>query len=739
MESVSLDPAVAVVDITAWLRLLQPDDPAAVFEVRIPRCPDRAGGSYRSTWAGYFQVPQIQAAAQAVARIDHDQQPDGIYVTLNPVRPELLARSINTIKPKADATTADADILLRRWLFLDLDPKRPAKVSATDAEMTAAIDLASRMTEQLAAEGWPQPIRCASGNGAYLLYRLELPNDQPTTDLIKRVLARLAARFNTDQVDIDQATFNAARIVKVMGTHGRKGDHLVNVPGLEDRPHRLARCLDVPPSCEVVTLEQLEQLAGPGGAPAPPASSPRQHQRAIAGSFDTFDHTAEGVQGYLERHGVSIARVIDTPGGTKLILEQCPITNIDGTDTSVAVIVGHDGLITFHNLHNRAMGLEWVDVRDELEPGYKDWRKAQKDWPRHPMGGEVPRPPIRTLDHDLIEAQTWLASQHGRPSLGLLTGTFAKLDERTMGLRGLILLASLPGIGKTSLGLQLGLDIVAHAYQKPDPRQGRVCFVFFSFEMARRAMALRVMARASGLPWAKLVLGESGTYGYSPDPDDGLRFSPKDRTAYARGIEQLEVVANRIVIIDGEDVPTGGLAHPATWLFDRIADAKTATESDRAFVLIDNLQAIPVWNDPAGGHAWRTDLDRDRFVMSELLKVSREISAGAVADAVMVISEQTKAGFGGSDMASVLGSGRSVYSPDVVMFLRPDPAQDEAEPTSPGETELDLVIMKARDGMTRGAVPLTFNHRITQFTENRGRAPFKRVIKPRKRGGKTER
>ena len=37
----------------------------------------------------------------------------------------------------------------------------------------------------LAGLGWPAPVVIDSGNGAYLLYRIDLPNDDQATALVK--------------------------------------------------------------------------------------------------------------------------------------------------------------------------------------------------------------------------------------------------------------------------------------------------------------------------------------------------------------------------------------------------------------------------------------------------------------------------------------------------------------------------------------------------------------------------
>jgi hypothetical protein len=244
-----------------FIRLLH--EPESVFEVRIPRCPHRRGDGFTSTASGYFTDPDA-AAAQAI-KADPNYQPQGVYITLNPVRRDLLARADGQLH-QARHTTSDAEITRRRWFFLNLDPVRPPGISATENELTAALITAKTICAALSEEGWPQPIASISGNGTYLLYRVDLPNDDSTTDLLRRVLHRLADRFDTDHAKLDRSTYNASRIVKIMGTYARKGHHTA------ERPHRQAEFV-APASVEVVSVDQLRAVAEPA-EPADQVQSP---------------------------------------------------------------------------------------------------------------------------------------------------------------------------------------------------------------------------------------------------------------------------------------------------------------------------------------------------------------------------------------------------------------------------------------------------------------------------------
>ena len=174
------------------------------------------------THSGYFDDHTL--LAEQVEALDADPSVAGIYVTLNVVNPALLARRANRIKlrlSRKDATTADADIIRRRWFPVDIDPVRPSGVSSTDAEHDAALGAAERIAIWLTEQGFGAPIRADSGNGAHLLYRIDLPNDAEATVLIKGCLATLDALFSNEAVTVDTANHNAARIWKLYGTMSR--------------------------------------------------------------------------------------------------------------------------------------------------------------------------------------------------------------------------------------------------------------------------------------------------------------------------------------------------------------------------------------------------------------------------------------------------------------------------------------------------------------------------------------
>ncbi len=349
--------------------LFQPGD---VFEVRAPDCRERRDARYAFTCSGYFTFETLDAAAAAIAELDRSGIAPGIYVTMNPVAPALLARAANRIKTRARETTTDKDIVGRRWLLIDVDPVRPAGVSSTNGELALALERARAIAEYLTSIGWPAPILAMSGNGYHLLYRVDLPADDG--GLVKAVLAALAVRFSDEMVAVDRSVHNAARIVKVVGTMSRKGDDLRGAPGLEDRPHRRAEIIAAPEQLAAVAEERLRAVAdakdGPDDATRANVVAPVANGGDDNGRFDC---TPAGVRAWLEARGVAVKGERRNGDKTLLLLERCPINpDIASTGGSdIAVLVGDDGKLAYCNLHNRGQAYTWHDLRRVLDPSYE--------------------------------------------------------------------------------------------------------------------------------------------------------------------------------------------------------------------------------------------------------------------------------------------------------------------------------------------------------------------------------
>lgn len=228
-------------DITRALQFLfQPGDTVELCCIgpRVAQSRLWEGRAYgKAVVAGWFDDHEkLAAMAQA---LDEQANAAGIYVCLNPVTSALLGRANNRLIAGV-SRTGDHEILRRRTILIDVDPKRPAGISSTDEEKESAEETILQVRDWLYAQGWPEPLFADSGNGWHLLYRVDLPADDATKDNLQALLQSLAAQFDTEQAQVDCSVFNAARLVKLYGTHVRKGDSTT------DRPHRMARIISIP-------------------------------------------------------------------------------------------------------------------------------------------------------------------------------------------------------------------------------------------------------------------------------------------------------------------------------------------------------------------------------------------------------------------------------------------------------------------------------------------------------------
>jgi putative DNA primase/helicase len=353
--------AVNVVDIERSLRLLV--SPGATFEIR-------ALGTERGrmvTLSGYFTDP-----ARATQEISHTcKNMIGVYTTLNPVRPELLARRAHRIAPvlEKNTTTSDTHILRRTRLLIDIDGVPVAGISASDQEHQAAIDLASEIEDELARRGWPRPLRGDSGNGAHLDYAIDLPAEDE--GLVERVLHAAQARFGCTVGDvtlkIDTTNKNPARITKIFGTPARKGDNL------PERPHRLSRILAAPDELEPVTRAQLEAFVA--------EFAPVQQPAAKRAPSSSSNPTTLDVRDWLSKHGLEVKGESPWRGGTMYELAVCP-QNPDHNRGEAHVEQHASGAISA-GCHHESCKWDWAWLREQHDPkparSARDTRDELKD------------------------------------------------------------------------------------------------------------------------------------------------------------------------------------------------------------------------------------------------------------------------------------------------------------------------------------------------------------------------
>jgi hypothetical protein len=323
-----------------------------VVEVRVVKA------GKLGTVSGYFQLPEHRE--EMVAAVEEHSGKFSIYWTINPAHPDLLARANNRTKPYQIYTTEDRAITKRNWLAIDIDPERFAGISSSAAEKADAKLVMIDMVNWLSEQGWPLPIRATSGNGYHILYRINLPNDEVSTELVKGVLTALAAKFDNPKAHVDGTLYNASRILKAYGTVACKGD------STDERPHRYAQ-MTVPSSAvQVVTLEQLKAVA---------AMTPKQEKKKSTGDGSW---TKELVEAGFKAARFDVRPPLPFKGGLKW-QHDCWV-NSDHRCPDAFTVLDTKGWVSAKCSHHSCpAGLnarEWVDVMET-----KAGTKIEK--PRH--------------------------------------------------------------------------------------------------------------------------------------------------------------------------------------------------------------------------------------------------------------------------------------------------------------------------------------------------------------------
>ena len=305
----------------------------------------------KGTISGYFN--DEEKLIQTVHKYDGAYN---IFFTLNEINPDIAARSVNRMTEWAKHTTTDAEIIRRNWILIDLDPERPAGISATDEELGYAKSVSGQVENFLKEENLPEPVQAMSGNGYHLLLPVDLPNNAETTTMVKAFLELLHTKFSNEHVKVDTSTYNAARITKLYGTVACKGD------STEARPHRRSEILSIPEAITPATREQLERLIPEKEEQvkqqpkAPLAKKPGKTKGKANAVYQKID-----VKKYCALHGFEIAREKEYMDGTCYILDSCP-WNPEHTDTAAYIIEFPNGKVVAGCHHDSCRDENWATL-----------------------------------------------------------------------------------------------------------------------------------------------------------------------------------------------------------------------------------------------------------------------------------------------------------------------------------------------------------------------------------------
>ena len=278
---------------------------------------------------------------------------------------------------------------------------------------------------------------------------------------------------------------------------------------------------------------------------------------------------------------------------------------------------------------------------------------------------------IRYVMQNVFDAMSEAASSGSRIP-GLSTG-LPDLDNMILGLNRseLILIAARPGMGKTSIALNMALNVAMTQRKK---------VAMFSLEMSREQLVSRLLSRASLVPSQNLLTGQLSEQQW------------RDVAAAANTLSESPI------LIDD---------NPTLKVSDMNAQCRMVKDLD--LVVIDYLQLM---QSAGSGHSWSNE-SRTQAVsdMSRMLK----IMAKQLNVPVICLSQLSRANESRQDKRPMLSdlreSGAIEQDADVVIGLYRDGYYNR-ECENPNLAE--AIVLKNRKGQT-GTVNLTWVPEYTTF------------------------
>lgn len=278
--------------------------------------------------------------------------------------------------------------------------------------------------------------------------------------------------------------------------------------------------------------------------------------------------------------------------------------------------------------------------------------------------------------------------------LGLSTG-LPSVDAALRGLRGQVLLGGAPGVGKTTLALQLG---VASLRAHPD-----LAVVFLSLDMPKHVIYDRLLCHESGVDYFTMMS--------APDGEVGCRLEETRDRLKEDILRRLLVIPRSPQHVRFRTKDKTLIEHTCEFLqLERVVKFIEDTGAPQRMFIIDHLQRIDVPIDVRG----EREADHYRTRLLEVFQLHWRSTAQPAGPALLVISELRKdAGPTGLVVADLLGSADIGYSAESILLLEPARTAGASGDIAP----VVLRVAKGRDGARRTEINLLFDFTRCRFRE----------------------
>ena len=256
---------------------------------------------------------------------------------------------------------------------------------------------------------------------------------------------------------------------------------------------------------------------------------------------------------------------------------------------------------------------------------------------------------------------------------------FIELDELTGGLHGgqMIVIAARPGVGKSTLALDIARSAAIHHH---------MATVFFSLEMSRTELAMRILSAEGKISMGRLKKGDLDTEGWT----------------------NLATLQGRIdsapLFID--DSPN------MTLMEIRAKCRRLKQRNDLKLVVLDYLQLMSSGKKVESRQQEVSEFSRSLKLLAKELDVP-----------VIALSQLNRGSEQRSDKRPMVSdlreSGSIEQDADMVILLH---REDMYNPDSDRVGEADMIIAKHRGGPTR-TIPLAFSGKYSRFNNMANEAP----------------
>lgn len=256
---------------------------------------------------------------------------------------------------------------------------------------------------------------------------------------------------------------------------------------------------------------------------------------------------------------------------------------------------------------------------------------------------------------------------------------FIELDELTGGLHGgqMIVIAARPGVGKSTLALDIARSAAIHHH---------MATVFFSLEMSRTELAMRILSAEGKISMGRLKKGDLDTEGWT----------------------NLATLQGRIdsapLFID--DSPN------MTLMEIRAKCRRLKQRNDLKLVVLDYLQLMSSGKKVESRQQEVSEFSRSLKLLAKELDVP-----------VIALSQLNRGSEQRTDKRPMVSdlreSGSIEQDADMVILLH---REDMYNPDSDRVGEADMIIAKHRGGPTR-TIPLAFSGKYSRFNNMANEAP----------------